>query len=105
MSSSADPNAPIPTTPEPTRPQPPGLVFAAPRRGKPPRHLSDLSPQERRDAVVALGEPAYRAKQLGTPWYGRLVDAPDAMPVVPKPVRAKLADALLPRLLTPVREW
>ncbi|NHC13560.1 23S rRNA (adenine(2503)-C(2))-methyltransferase RlmN [Motilibacter deserti] len=94
-----------PPTPTPTRPQPPGLVLAAPRRGKPPRHLSDLTPEERRAAVVELGEPAYRAKQLSTHWFGRLVDDPAAMPDLPKPVRTKLAEALLPQLLTPVREW
>ena len=74
--------------PAPTRPQPPALVFAAPRRGKPPRHLSDLTPDERRAAVVELGEPAYRAKQLSTHWFGRLVDDPEQMPDLPKPVRA-----------------
>ena len=29
------------------------LVFEAPRRGKPPRHLADLDLSERRAAVVA----------------------------------------------------
>ncbi|NHC44614.1 23S rRNA (adenine(2503)-C(2))-methyltransferase RlmN [Motilibacter aurantiacus] len=100
--SSSD-NAAVP--PAPTRPQPPGLVLAAPRRGKPPRHLSDLTAEERRAAVVELGEPAYRAKQLSTHWFGRLVDDVEQMPDLPRPVRAKLAEALLPRLLTPVREW
>ena len=33
--------------------QPPGLlVFEAPARGKPPRHLSDMTLAERREAVA-----------------------------------------------------
>src|SRR5262249_58047005 len=35
------------------------LVFDAPRRARPPRHLADLSPAERRAAGVELGEPPY----------------------------------------------
>ena len=43
-------------------PQAPGeLVFAAPRRSKPPRHLADLTPEQRREVVVALGEEPFRA--------------------------------------------
>jgi 23S rRNA (adenine2503-C2)-methyltransferase len=57
-----------------TRPaRPPGrLVFDAPRRAKPPRHLADLDLAERRAAVVELGEPAYRADQLSRFYFGRL---------------------------------
>ena len=43
-------------TPSP-RPAPGQLTFAAPRRGKPARHLADLSLAQRREAVVALGHP------------------------------------------------
>ena len=46
------------------RPAPGQLTFAAPRRGKPPRHLADLNLAERREAAVALGHPAYRAAAL-----------------------------------------
>ena len=48
------------------------LTFTAPRRGKPPRHLADLSPQEAAEAVAALGEPAFRA-------------APARYPLLPPP--------------------
>jgi 23S rRNA (adenine2503-C2)-methyltransferase len=83
---------------------PPGeLVFAAPRRAKPPRHLADLAPAERRDAVRDLGEQPFRAGQLATHYFGRLGDDPDQMTDVPKGARSRLADALLPPLLTPVR--
>ena len=45
------------------------LVFEAPKRAFPPRHLADLTAQERRDAVVALGEKAFRAEQLARGYF------------------------------------
>jgi 23S rRNA (adenine2503-C2)-methyltransferase len=80
------------------------LVFEAPRRGLPPRHLADLDPAGRRAAVTDLGEPAYRARQLSTHYFTRLVGDPAAMTDLPAASRDKLAAALLPPLLTPVRE-
>src|SRR5689334_6335178 len=102
MSSPAEPS--LAAAPEPA-PGATRLVFAAPRRGKPPRHLSDLTLAERKDVVRELGQPAYRAAQLSTHWYARLVDDVDAMPDIPAAVREPLREALLPRLLTPVRTW
>jgi len=89
-------------TPAP-RPAPGQLTFAAPRRGKPPRHLADLTLAERREAAVALGHPAYRAGQLSTHYFERLVDRPEEMTDLPKAVRDDLVADLLPTLLTPVR--
>jgi 23S rRNA (adenine2503-C2)-methyltransferase len=80
------------------------LVFDAPRRTRPPRHLADLDPPQRRAAVVALGEPAYRARQLSAHYFGRLADDPRTMTDVPAAARGRLAEALLPPLLTVVRE-
>lgn len=90
--------------PEPTtaRPQPGQLTFAAPRRGKPPRHLADLTPQERKEAVEALGHRGFRAKQLSTHYFERLVETPDAMTDLPKGIREELVAQLLPSLLTPL---
>ena len=85
------------------RPAPGQLTFAAPRRGKPPRHLADLTLAERREAAVALGHPAYRAGQLSTHYFERLVDRPEDMTDLPKAVRDDLVGDLLPTLLTPVR--
>jgi 23S rRNA (adenine2503-C2)-methyltransferase len=79
------------------------LVFDAPRRAKPPRHLADLDPAERRAALLDLGEKPFRAGQLSHHYFGRLADDPDAMTDVPAARRAPLADAMLPTLLTPVR--
>ena len=85
-------------------PAPGELVFESPRRGKPPTHLVDLSAAERRAAVVALGIPAYRADQVSRHWFGRLNDEPTSWSDVPATDRQNLVNALLPTLLTPVRE-
>jgi len=74
-----------------------------PARGRPAVHLADLSPAERRSAVAALGEPAYRADQLSRHYFGRLTDSPAEMTDLPAGSRAALARALLPALLTELR--
>ena len=90
--------------PEPTseRPRPGQLTFTAPRRGKPPRHLADLAPAERKEAVEALGHKGFRAKQLSTHYFERLVESPDDMTDLPKGIRDDLVRDLLPALLTPL---
>ena len=90
--------------PAPTseRPQPGQLTFSAPRRGKPPRHLADLSPAERKEAVEALGHKGFRAKQLSTHYFERLVESPEEMTDLPKAIRDDLVADLLPTLLTPL---
>src|SRR3712207_570051 len=78
------------------------LVFEAPRRGKPPRHLADLTREEARAAVTELGQPAFRADQLARHFYRGVTD-PAQMTDLPAAVREELTGALLPGLLTPVR--
>ena len=85
-----------------TSPPPGQLTFTAPRRAKPPRHLADLSSSERVEAVRALGLPAFRARQLSTHYFERLVDDPAAMTDLPASGRESLVEQLLPPLLTPV---
>jgi 23S rRNA (adenine2503-C2)-methyltransferase len=87
-----------------TPPKPGQLVFAGPRRSKPPRHLADLSAAERREAVVELGEKAFRADQLSRHYFNRLVDDPADMPDLPVALREKLVGELMPALLTPIKE-
>jgi len=83
----------------------PGARRAAPVRGvQPPRHLADLDPAARRSAVAELGEREFRAGQLSTHYFGRLVRDPAAMTDLPAASRDRIAAALLPPLLTPVRE-
>ena len=47
------------------------LVFEAPKRALPPRHLADLEPGERRAVVAELGLPGFRADQLARHYFGR----------------------------------
>lgn len=80
------------------------LTFDEPVRARPPRHLADLDPAGRRAAVAELGEPPFRAEQLARHYFAHLADDPQAMTDVPAAARERLAGALLPNLLTPVRQ-
>jgi 23S rRNA (adenine2503-C2)-methyltransferase len=80
------------------------LVFEEPRPGRPPRHLADLDAAERASAVVELGLPAFRAKQLAHQYYGRLVADPRQMTDLPATVRDLIADTMFPNLLTAAKE-
>jgi len=82
----------------------PGPASGRARRVRPPRHLADLDPAERRAAVLELGAPAFRADQLSRHYFGRLTDDPAEMTDLPAGLRAGLAGALLPPLLTAQRE-
>src|SRR4051794_17082674 len=92
---------------QPDRPDQPRalpLVFAEPRgRAKPPRHLADLPAEERKAHVSELGLPGFRAKQLSTHYFSRLVDDPAAMTDLPAADREQLVSSLLPELMTPLR--
>jgi 23S rRNA (adenine2503-C2)-methyltransferase len=74
------------------------------RQVRPPRHLADLDPAGRRAAVAELGQPGYRADQLSRHYFARLTDDPADMTDLPAGVRAELGGALLPPLLTALRE-
>ncbi|WP_151081705.1 23S rRNA (adenine(2503)-C(2))-methyltransferase RlmN [Nocardioides cynanchi] len=90
----------------PTSPSPKQLplVMSEPRgRAKPPRHLADLTLDERTALAAELGLPAYRGKQLSTHYFSRLVDDPAAMTDLPAVQRDELVAALLPPLMTPLR--
>jgi 23S rRNA (adenine2503-C2)-methyltransferase len=89
-------------SPEPAKTLP--LVFDEPRgRRKPPRHLADLSAAERKELVASLGLPGFRAKQLSTHYFARLVDDPEQMTDLPAADRAAMVASLLPELMTPLR--
>ncbi len=82
-------------------------ILTDPRRARPalpPRHLADLDLAGRRAAATELGEKAFRATQLSTHYFSRLEGDPAGMTDIPAAARERLADGLLPRLLTPVRE-
>ena len=80
------------------------LVMAEPRgRARPPRHLADLSLAERTAVAAELGLPPFRAKQLSTHYFDRLVDDPLEMTDLPAAQRDELVASFLPKLLDPVR--
>lgn len=79
------------------------LVFDAPRRGLPPRHLADLDPADRRAAVADIGLPGFRADQLSRHYFGRLTADVEQMTDLPPAAREALA-TLLPPLVTAVTE-
>ena len=79
------------------------LVFDAPRRTKPPRHLADLDRDALRAAVVEQGLPAFRADQLARHYFGRFENDATTMTDLPVGARAAVGAALLPTLLTEVK--
>jgi len=99
---SASPRLVVPKSPELAVPA--RLTLAGRGRGRPPRHLADLTMAERRAVVADLGEPPYRATQLSRHFFGRFTQRADEMSDLPRASRDRLADALLPRLLTAERE-
>ncbi|KJY33081.1 23S rRNA (adenine(2503)-C(2))-methyltransferase RlmN [Kitasatospora purpeofusca] len=84
-------------------PKPGELTFVAPRGAKPPRHLADLSPAERKEAVAELGEQPFRAKQLSNHYFGRMSNDPASWTDIPAASREKLTEGLLPELMSVLR--
>ena len=78
------------------------LVVEAPRRGKPPTHLADLDVAARREALVELGQPAFRADQISRQYFNRFVDDPSAMSDLPVAARTAVR-GMLPTLLTEIK--
>jgi len=92
---SPDPTEPVKTLP---------LVFEEPKgRRKPPAHLADLTVAERKARLEELGLPGFRARQLSTHYFARLVDDPAQMTDLPAGQRDELVRGLLPELMTPLR--
>ena len=79
------------------------LVFDAPRRGLPPRHFADLDAGGRAAAMAELGIPAFRGKQLGNQYFGRLEADPGAMTDIPADLRERIGEELFPPLSTSLR--
>lgn len=79
------------------------LVFDAPRRGKPPRHWSDLDPEQRRAAMKENGLPAFRAAQISQHWFEQLSEDPRTWTDLPASLRSRVAEAFFPTLLAEVR--
>jgi 23S rRNA (adenine2503-C2)-methyltransferase len=81
----------------------PLLQFASPKRGKPPVHLADLTPEQRIEKVKELGMPGFRAKQLAKHYFEHYTHDPADMTDLPADGRTDLVHGMLPPLLTEVR--
>jgi 23S rRNA (adenine2503-C2)-methyltransferase len=81
----------------------PLLMFAEPKRGKPPIHLVDLTAEERADRLTEAGVQAFRAKQIANHYFTHYTSNPDDMTDLPATGRAELVSSLLPPLLTEVK--
>lgn len=75
------------------------LVFDAPARGKAPKHWLDLSNEERRETVVKLGLPKFRADQISRQVFDRLSGRPEEFSDIPAAIRSELGEQLFPQLL------
>src|SRR6478609_5421426 len=81
----------------------PLLQFASPKRGKPPVHLADLTPEQRVAKVQELGLPGFRAKQLEKHYFTHWTHNPTDMTDLPAEGREEFVHGMLPPLLTEVR--
>ena len=81
----------------------PLLQFASPKRGKPPVHLTDLTPEARVERAKELGLPGFRAKQIAAHYFRHHTSDPALMTDLPSEGREELVAGFLPRLLTEVR--
>jgi 23S rRNA (adenine2503-C2)-methyltransferase len=79
------------------------LQMAPRRRGKPPKHFADLTPEERRASVVAMGDKPFRAKQLANHYFTHFTSDPAEMTDLPKATRDQLASTMFPELIRPTR--
>jgi 23S rRNA (adenine2503-C2)-methyltransferase len=73
------------------------------RRGKPPKHFADLTPDERKASVEAMGEKPFRAKQLATHYFTHFTSDPEQMTDLPAATREAMATTMFPSLLRPTR--
>jgi 23S rRNA (adenine2503-C2)-methyltransferase len=81
----------------------PLLQFASPKRGKPPVHLADMTPEQRVEMVKELGMPGFRAKQLATHYFTHYTSDPALMTDLPAEQREEFVAGMLPPLMTEVR--
>ena len=81
----------------------PLLQFTDKRKGKPPVHLADLTPPERKQHFEELGIPGFRANQISTHYFTHYTSDPEVMTDLPKSGKGELVQKVLPNLLTEVR--
>lgn len=80
------------------------LVFDAPKpKAKTPRHLADMTIEERREKAKELGIPAFRVNQISTHYFTHYNDDPTTWSDFPKDLRETVRAEFLPPLITLVR--
>ena len=72
------------------------------RRGKPPVHLVDMTPDERIARAKDLGLPKFRVKQLANHYFGRLETESEAFTDLPAATRGDIVEAFFPPLIDEV---
>jgi 23S rRNA (adenine2503-C2)-methyltransferase len=82
----------------------PLLQFASPRRKQPEKHLADLDLAGRKARAIELGVPAFRATQLSTHYFSHYTTDPSEMTDLPAEGRGDLVTAMMPPLLTELRQ-
>jgi 23S rRNA (adenine2503-C2)-methyltransferase len=84
-------------------PVPGELVFESPKRGKPPTHFLDLSVAERKDALITMGMPGFRADQISRHVFEHLETDIAQWSDIPESAKAQIGSELFPKILDPVR--
>jgi 23S rRNA (adenine2503-C2)-methyltransferase len=80
------------------------LVFDAPKpKAKTPRHLADMTIEERREKANELGIPTFRVNQISTHYFTHYNDDPTTWSDFPKDLRETVRAEFLPPLITLVR--
>ena len=72
------------------------------RRGKPPRHFTDMDEQERQEVCTGMGLPKFRVSQLANHYFNHLSTDPADFTDFPAASRAEAAQRFFPELITPV---
>lgn len=81
----------------------PLLEFASPRVSQPPKHLADMTLEERQEAMKELGLPAFRAKQISTHYFQHYTSDTSQMTDLPVDAREQIAEKFFPPLLTEIK--
>jgi 23S rRNA (adenine2503-C2)-methyltransferase len=79
------------------------LQLIAPKKGMPPKHLSDLTLAERKAVLAEAGIKPFRADQVSRHWFSRLEDDASKWTDISEADREALKASLLPDLLNPIR--
>jgi 23S rRNA (adenine2503-C2)-methyltransferase len=84
-------------------PVPGELVFESPKRGKPPTHFLDLSVPQRKEALITMGMPGFRADQISRHVFEHLETDIAQWSDIPEAAKAHIGSELFPKILDPVR--